>query len=82
VLQLVAKQGLVKANRLGMDASTMEANAALILVVASNDGFALVMVVADDPALIKRALQQWAAKLLPGHGTRLTHSRGRKIAAM
>jgi hypothetical protein len=38
VLQLVAEQGLVKGKRLGIDASTMEANAALRTIVRREDG--------------------------------------------
>jgi transposase len=38
VLQLVAAQGLVKGKRLGIDASTMEANAALRTIVRRDDG--------------------------------------------
>jgi hypothetical protein len=38
VLQLVAEQGLVKGKRIGVDASTMEANAALRTIVRRDDG--------------------------------------------
>jgi transposase len=38
VLKLVAEQGLVKGKRIGIDASTMEANAALRTIVRRNDG--------------------------------------------
>jgi transposase len=38
VLKLVAEQGLVKGKRLGIDASTMEANAALRTIVRREDG--------------------------------------------
>ena len=38
VLQLVAEQGLVKGKRIGVDASTMEANAALRTIVRREDG--------------------------------------------
>jgi len=38
VLKLVAEQGLVKGKRIGVDASTMEANAALRTIVRREDG--------------------------------------------
>jgi len=38
VLKLVAEQGLVKGKRIGVDASTMEANAALRTIVRRDDG--------------------------------------------
>jgi transposase len=38
VLKLVAEQGLVKGKRIGIDASTMEANAALRTIVHRDDG--------------------------------------------
>ena len=38
VLKLVAEQGLVKGKRIGIDASTMEANAALRTIVRRDDG--------------------------------------------
>jgi hypothetical protein len=38
VLKLVAEQGLVKGKRIGIDASTMEANAALRTIVQRDDG--------------------------------------------
>ena len=38
VLKLVAEQGLVKGHRIGVDASTMEANAALRTIVRRDDG--------------------------------------------
>src|SRR5881394_3923983 len=38
VLKLVAEQGLVKGKRIGLDASTMEANAALRTIVRRDDG--------------------------------------------
>ena len=38
VLKLVAEQGLVKGRRIGVDASTMEANAALRTIVRRDDG--------------------------------------------
>ena len=38
VLKLVAEQGLVKGKRVGIDASTMEANAALRTIVRRDDG--------------------------------------------
>src|SRR4030095_7522721 len=38
VLQLVAEQGLVQGKRVGVDASTMEANAALRTIVHRDDG--------------------------------------------
>jgi transposase len=38
VLKLVAEQGLVKGTRIGVDASTMEANAALRTIVRRDDG--------------------------------------------
>src|SRR5205085_11117922 len=38
VLKLVAEQGLVKGKRIGIDASTMEANAALRTIVRREDG--------------------------------------------
>ena len=38
VLQLVAEQGLVQGKRVGVDASTMEANAALRTIVRREDG--------------------------------------------
>ena len=38
VLQLVAEQGLVQGKRIGVDASTMEANAALRTIVHRDDG--------------------------------------------
>ena len=38
VLQLAAEQGLVKGKRIGVDASTMEANAALRTIVCRDDG--------------------------------------------
>src|SRR5215469_16734780 len=38
VLKLVAEQGLVKGKRIGVDASTMEANAALRTIVHRDDG--------------------------------------------
>jgi len=38
VLKLVAEQGLVKGKRIGVDASTMEANAALRTMVRRDDG--------------------------------------------
>src|SRR4030088_24110 len=38
VLKLVAEQGLVKGERIGVDASTMEANAALRTIVRREDG--------------------------------------------
>jgi transposase len=38
VLKLVAEQGLVKGKRIGIDASTMEANAALRTIVRGDDG--------------------------------------------
>ena len=38
VLQLVAEQGLVQGKRIGVDASTMEANAALRTIVRRDDG--------------------------------------------
>ena len=38
VLKLVAEQGLVKGKRIGVDASTMEANAALRAIVRRDDG--------------------------------------------
>src|ERR1700675_4910565 len=38
VLKLVAEQGLVKGTRIGVDASTMEANAALRTIVRREDG--------------------------------------------
>src|SRR6476659_7477142 len=38
VLKVVAEQGLVKGKRIGMDASTMEANAALRTIVRRDDG--------------------------------------------
>jgi transposase len=38
VLKLIAEQGLVKGKRLGIDASTMEANAALRTIVRRDDG--------------------------------------------
>src|SRR3954462_14449804 len=38
VLKLVAEQGVVKGKRIGIDASTMEANAALRMIVRRADG--------------------------------------------
>src|SRR3954465_12549796 len=38
VLKLMAEQGLVKGKRIGVDASTMEANAALRTLVRRDDG--------------------------------------------
>src|SRR6202049_4498730 len=38
VLKLVAEQGLVKGKRIGVDASTMEANAGLRTIVRREDG--------------------------------------------
>jgi len=38
VLKLVAEQGLIKGKRIGVDASTMEANAALRTIVRRDDG--------------------------------------------
>jgi transposase len=38
VLKLVAEQGLVRGKRIGVDASTMEANAALRMIVRCDDG--------------------------------------------
>ena len=38
VLKLVTEQGLVKGKRIGVDASTMEANAALRTIVRRDDG--------------------------------------------
>src|SRR6476646_7048560 len=75
VLKLVTEQGLVKGKRIGVDASTMEANAALRTIVRRDDGRTyreMLTQTADDLVRIDRARKgkklsnaEWTSKTDP-----------------